>query len=624
MAPPADEPLSGTIRARFADLTARTPGRGEFALRIATICTLTVLVTQTYALPDVALSAYVVFFMLKPDRTGSVLTSVALTILISLLIGFLLFVAAHALDYPSLRVTIMAGLSLAMLFLASASKLKPFASTIALILAYGLDVLGKAPVGELATRALLYVWLIIAIPAGVAIVVNMLAGPAPRRLAERALAGRLRAAQALLAAPDESARRRVATLRRQGGAGVLGLLHLALMEKLTPRPHLQALQQAARSTDTLLMLAEAADRQPDMPTAWRQAAAATLGEMAAILDRHLYPVGIEPVAPAEVVALTGPATSLTVDFDAVLASFTVAPPPAAPAPKPKGGFFLPDAFSNPDHVRYAVKVTCAAMGCYLFYSLTDWQGIHTCLITCYIVALDTTAETVEKLSLRIAGALVGAAFGLAAIVWLIPQIDRIGGLLALVFAGALAGGWIAGGGPRIAYAGFQLTFAFFLCVIQGSSPDFDLTVARDRVIGILIGNAAIYLIFVTVWPVSIARRIDPAIAGLFRGLARIARLPDHGTRRDALPTAHAAVAPVATNLGIAGYEPVSMRPDRGWFQRRNALLESLSASEATLLTTDDRTALDAEAARLDTLADAVERGDPPAIDTSRLEQALAR
>jgi multidrug resistance protein MdtO len=625
MAPPADDRLSRTIRARLADLTARTPGRGEFALRLAVICTLATLVAQTYQTPDVALSAYVVFFMLKPDRTGSVLTSVALTVLISILIGFLLLIAAYALDQPPLRVAIMAILSLTMLFLASASKLKPFAATIALILAYALDVLGKAPGGELATRAMLYVWLLIGIPAGVSIVVNMVAGPAPRRLAERAIAGRLRAAQALLARPDETSRHRVAVLRRQGGVGALGLLHLALLEKVTPRPHLLALQQAVRSTDTLLMLVEAIHRQLEMPAGWRQAAADTLGEMAAIFDRHLYPVGIEPVAAS---VLTAPAASLAADFDAVLTGFAVVPAAVEPVPaKPKGGFFLPDAFSNPDHVRYAVKVTIAAMGCYLFYSLTDWQGIHTSLITCYIVALDTTAETVEKLSLRVAGALVGAAIGIAAIVWLTPQIDRIGGLLVLVFAGALAGGWIAGGGARIAYAGFQLTFAFFLCVIQGSGPAFDLTVARDRVIGILIGNAAVYLIFVSVWPVSIARRIDPLIAGLFRGLARIARLPGHAARRDALPAAHAAVAQAATDLDIAGYEPVSMRPGIEWFDRRDALLERLAAAETSLLLTDDRAALDAEAARLDALAEAVGRGDVPdrpILDRNRLEQALAR
>ena len=56
---------------------------------------------------------------------------------------------------------------------------------------------------------------------------------------------------------------------------------------------------------------------------------------------------------------------------------------------------LPDAFTNPAHVQYALKTTGAAMFCYVVYLLLDWPGIHTCLITCYIVSLGSTAETVE-------------------------------------------------------------------------------------------------------------------------------------------------------------------------------------------------------------------------------------
>ena len=180
---------------------------------------------------------------------------------------------------------------------------------------------------------------------------------------------------------------------------------------------------------------------------------------------------------------------------------------------------MPDAFTNPERVHYALKTTAAAMFCYILYSLLDWPGIHISLITCYIVSLGTTAETVEKLTLRILGCLVGAAFGIAAIVYLIPSITSIGALMVVVFLGALASAWIAAGSPRIAYAGFQIAFAFFLCVIQGSSPSFDMTTARDRVIGILLGNIVVYVLFTNIWPVSVGKRIDPAIAALLRRLS---------------------------------------------------------------------------------------------------------
>ncbi|MGC5799076.1 FUSC family protein [Sphingomonas sp. NFX23] len=613
------------VRERFAELTLSRRGRGEFALRLAVICTITTWVAEGYQIPDVALSAYVVFFMLRPDRVGSVVTSVVLWLLLTIIIGYLLIVATDSLDYPPLRVAIMAGTSLTMMFLASASKLKPFASAIALIVAYGLDAIARAPGGEPATRALLFVWLLISVPAGLTVAVNLVAGPAPRRLAQRDMADRLRAAQTLLTGSSAVARVAVATLRRTGGTNALNLLHMALIEKITPSADLRALRQAARSTEVLLMLAEAIDGHPETPQVWRQAAAARLGEMAAILDRGLYPVGIGSFASP--VPCTGPLALLIADFDAVLAGFAEkAPAPGGSTIKAKTGFFLLDAFSNPEHVRYAIKVTIAAMGCYLFYSMTDWQGIHTCLITCYIVALDTTAETVEKLSLRLIGAVIGAAAGVAALIWVLPSIDRIGGLLALVFMVSLVGGWIVSSGPRLAYSGFQLTFAFLLCVIQGSGPAYDLTVARDRVIGILIGDAAIYLMFVSVWPRSVARNIDAAIADMFAGLARIARLPDHPSRRDALAAAHSAVAQVTTDLDIATFEPAHMRPDTEWFDRRGEMLASLESTESTLLLSEDDKQLEGEARKLDEAAEAIHRGDArlaPIPGGSQLEHTFA-
>lgn len=608
MASLVGEHAAATLRARWRDLVDRAPGRTEFALRLAVICALTTWIALTYRTLDVALSAYVVFFMNKPDRTSSILLSAAFTILVGVLIGLLVLIAGVAADLPPLRVAIMAALSIVLLFLASASKLKPLASIIALILVYALDLLGKAPQGELVTRALLYVWLLVAIPAAVSIMINLLWGPAPRRLAERAIAQKLRAAQALLATPDATSRQAVATLRVLGDIEVQKQLHLALLEKTSTHADVASLQQAARSAEVLLLLAEQIDRAGNVPASWRQAAAAILGDMATVIDQHRYPVDIAPVRPGDTLP---PDTIVIADFNAVLASFAVAPAPSAnAAPKPKEGFFVADAFRNPEHVQYAVKVTLAAMLCYLFYSLADWQGIHTCLITCYIVGLDTTGETVEKLLLRFTGALLGATIGMISIVWLTPAIDNVGGLLALVFAGAMMGGWVAAGSPRIAYAGFQVTFAIFLCVIQGASPAFDLTIARDRIIGILLGIAVIYAIFVYVWPVSISRRLDPALAALFRQLAGIGRLASHAGRLYALPGVRTAIAKIDTDLQIAYYEPPSLRPPAGWLQQRKALLDSVPHLEYTLLYVDQPDDRGGMASRLERMATAIENGEP--------------
>ena len=261
----------------------------------------------------------------------------------------------------------------------------------------------------------------------------------------------------------------------------------------------------------------------------------------------------------------------------------VAPTDASTAPTaPKrGGFFLSDAGTNPEHIAYALKTTGAAMFCYLLYTLLDWPGIHTCVITCYIVSLGSAGETVQKLRLRLAGCVIGALAGTAASVFIVPHMDSIASLLALVSIAAALSAWIAVGPPAIAYAGFQIAFAFFLCVIQGAGPGFDLTIARDRTIGILLGNMVVYLIFTRVWPVSIAASVDRAMTALRAQWRAVAA---GGAARHALAAeALAAGRDAQRQLSLTAYEPAWLRPPQAWQDARRDTLAALSATAAPLV-----------------------------------------
>src|SRR3984885_10481412 len=148
-------------------------------------------------------------------------------LLISLIVGLVLALTVQVIEQPLWRVTAMTLVSFCLTFAASASKLKPVAGIIALIIAYALDLLGTVPGGELAIRGILYVWLFVGIPAGVSIVVNLILGPAPRRLAERALAHRLCLAAAMLRGPDQSARKAFEECLHEGPGEVPVWLKLA-------------------------------------------------------------------------------------------------------------------------------------------------------------------------------------------------------------------------------------------------------------------------------------------------------------------------------------------------------------------------------------------------------------
>jgi uncharacterized membrane protein YccC len=168
-------------------------------------------------------------------------------------------------------------------------------------------------------------------------------------------------------------------------------------------------------------------------------------------------------------------------------------------PKPTG-LFKPDAFTNPAHVQFALKVTFAAMFCYIVYEAIDWTGIHTAFITCTFIALESTEATLYKGTLRIVGCVIGGALALFTIVFLMPHMETIASLVVVVaFASAIAG-WVATGSERISYAGLQIAFAFFYGVFQGYAPDTDLDNVRNRVVGILFGLIVTGLVFRYIWP----------------------------------------------------------------------------------------------------------------------------
>src|SRR5258707_10525475 len=205
--------------------------------------------------------------------------------------------------------------------------------------------------------------------------------------------------------------------------------------------------------------------------------------------------------------------------------------PAAHPPKPKGsepdgrGLFVPDAFTNPAHVHFALKVTLAAMFCYIFYMAIDWSGIHTALITCTFIALESTGATLHKGALRIAGCVTGGALALFTIVFLMPHMDTIASLIVVVaFASAIAG-WVATGTEVISYGGLQIAFAFFYSVFQGYAPDTDLDNVRNRVVGILFGLIVTGLVFRYIWPERTIDRLRDALRSALQQLARLLEIP---------------------------------------------------------------------------------------------------
>lgn len=198
-------------------------------------------------------------------------------------------------------------------------------------------------------------------------------------------------------------------------------------------------------------------------------------------------------------------------------------PSAAGDPRPT--FFARDALSNPSYIQFALKGCLATSLCYIFYNAKDWPEINTAVTTCFLTALSTIGSSRQKQVLRICGALAGAAVGLAAQVFILPQFDSIGGY-TLGFAAATAlAAWIATSGPRLSYAGLQFALACYLINVDEFKIQTSLYPARDRTIGIMLGLFVMWLVFDQLWGVPAVVEMRKKVVATMRLLAQFTREP---------------------------------------------------------------------------------------------------
>jgi multidrug resistance protein MdtO len=209
-----------------------------------------------------------------------------------------------------------------------------------------------------------------------------------------------------------------------------------------------------------------------------------------------------------------------------LGEFVRAPLDEEQAPR----FFASDAFSNPAHVQFALRGTLASFASYIVYTAIDWPGLSTCMATCIITALSTIGSSRQKQLLRLGGAIIGGViFGFGAQIFVLPYLDSITGFtLLFMFVTALSS-WIATASPRISYLGVQLALAFFLINVQEFTIQTSLSIARDRVFGVLLGLMMMWLIYDHLWVKSALDEMQSIFA---RNLEMFAELAEQLLEKD--------------------------------------------------------------------------------------------
>ena len=182
---------------------------------------------------------------------------------------------------------------------------------------------------------------------------------------------------------------------------------------------------------------------------------------------------------------------------------------------------------DPEHIRFALRGCLAATSCYVIFNALFWPEISTAVTTCFLTALTTIGASHQKQVLRIAGALLGGfVIGMGAQVFILPYIDSIAGFTVLFVAVIFIGAWFATSSPRLSYFGVQIAVAFCLINLQEFHFQTSLTVARDRVIGILLGLFMMWLFFDHLWSKPAGVEMRKTFVSTLRLLAKLARGPE--------------------------------------------------------------------------------------------------
>jgi hypothetical protein len=148
----------------------------------------------------------------------------------------------------------------------------------------------------------------------------------------------------------------------------------------------------------------------------------------------------------------------------------------APAARSRAPLLVADAFSNPEHGRFALKGCLAGLLCYVLDSSVAWPVIMgACAETCIVAArpLSTGAGTRnERLFVSVTALILGGVvLGFGSHGLLLPFVDSITGFILQFAVIAALAAWVATSSPRLSYAGTLGAMGFFFPMVQTFAPN---------------------------------------------------------------------------------------------------------------------------------------------------------
>jgi len=503
------------------------PGRYNAVLRCLLASGLIIVTSMALEVPWLALSLIVVFYVTQSNVVITRLVGTMFLLGSTLAIGSAILLLKFTFDYPLLRIVTACVLFFGSVYMMRITKVGVVFFIIAIVIIYVQSFVDQTDNGELLLRLVLWVWVAVNYATALTLLINTLFLPAEPQLQLKAEMHRqFQAIDARLAylldgagAPSPI---RVPTVER-GALALQKLLKFATMRDARYRAD-QTRQLAYIATvsrlyyaasELPLTLPSPVEEQINALSELRKACAAL--DFAIALDQrfHLTAQSESKQAGTAIAPIQEMQNALQ-----ALADLETSPSPPR-EPSAKESLIADDAFTNPNYTYFSLKTLLAVFICYVFYNAADWQGVHTVMLTCLIIASPSLGASTQKGLLRIGGALIGSALALFMVVFVIPHLDDVVGVLLMALPVIALGAWVSAGSERISYAGIQIMFTFALALLEQFGPTTDLTEIRDRMIGILLGVAVSTLIHASIWPEGEGDILRRSLADLLRAIGKL-------------------------------------------------------------------------------------------------------
>ena len=523
-----------------------TPGRARATLRLTLACLAATIPILTHHIPSALIVMIVMYLITQEDTAATLLGSLLGGVGVTIGLGVALLAWELSLDITWLRLCFLGAFLFGGLFLKRVLTIGALGSAIGLPAALVMiipDIFPPHP--EVMVEFVLWLWCCVILGLSVNAAVQLLLSPGDPLLLLR------REQETRLMAVEQALRRRAGDVANGPPAAPLDPLEIAGMSRSMAllktasiihswaRGRREELAAIITLTDRLVTsavaleaLAPLSDQEPGRARLLSAADGCQLMRRAFAELRLPSPGEWTALSAEQTSAPLSPLTDIERTLDEIalaLPGRLNAPDASGAIPAEKRSLFLPDAFDNPEYVRFATKGSLAALICYALFIGFDYPGIYTSVITCFVVSLSTIGASNQKGLLRFGGAAVGGGMGLFALVYLFPNVESIGGFWMIFGAGTAVAAWVNFGTPRISYGGYQIGVAFYKAVLQGFGPALSATVVRDRLVGVFFGLFVFGIVEHALWPVRAADALRARLAEMLRLLAELARMGKSST-----------------------------------------------------------------------------------------------